>query len=119
MANNSNLKPFVKGDPRINRKGRPKSFDALRALAQMIAQEVIEGREGSKMSRVELILRSWSTSGNPQLAGRFMEIAYGKVPEEMKVQGDVKVLLDYENDPYPIQPAAPSPGKGDPEPPPV
>ena len=33
------LKPFVKGDPRINRKGRPKSFDALRSLAQEIAHE--------------------------------------------------------------------------------
>lgn len=31
---------FVKSDPRINRKGRPKSFDGLRALAQEIAHEV-------------------------------------------------------------------------------
>ncbi len=31
---------FTKGDPRINRNGRPKSFDALRALAQEIAHEV-------------------------------------------------------------------------------
>lgn len=36
-VNDSNLKPFQKGDKRINRKGRPKSFDALRALA--ITQE--------------------------------------------------------------------------------
>ena len=31
--------PFRKGDPRINRKGRPKSFDQLRSLAQEIAHE--------------------------------------------------------------------------------
>ena len=31
--------PFRKGDPRINRKGRPKSFDGLRSLAQEIAHE--------------------------------------------------------------------------------
>ena len=37
----SNRKPgtFVPGDKRINRKVRPKSFDQLRALAQMIAHE--------------------------------------------------------------------------------
>ena len=43
MTENENRKPggkFVKGDPRINRNGRPKSFDALRALAQEIAHEV-------------------------------------------------------------------------------
>jgi hypothetical protein len=34
-----NLKPFVPGDVRINRKGRPKSFDQWRDLVQSILEE--------------------------------------------------------------------------------
>jgi len=85
-------KGFVKGDPRINRKGRPKNFDALRSLAKMIANEKIEGKspegESVVMSRVELILRSWAASkGNWQLQKQFMEIAYGKVKDEIELSG--------------------------------
>jgi len=36
---NRNLRPFVKGDVRINRKGRPKTFDQWRELVQEILQE--------------------------------------------------------------------------------
>lgn len=35
----ANLRPFVKGDVRINRKGRPKTFDEWRSLVQEILQE--------------------------------------------------------------------------------
>ena len=28
----ANLRPFVAGDPRINRRGRPKSFDQFKAI---------------------------------------------------------------------------------------
>ena len=75
-------KPFTKGDKRINRKGRPKSFDQLRALAQSIANE-----DTGTMTRAELILRAWSLSDNPLLQIRFMEIAYGKVPDKTEISG--------------------------------
>lgn len=73
---------FVKGDKRINRKGRPKSFDQLRALAQQIAHEPIS--EGNTITVAEAILRTMAKE-NP---ARFVEIAFGKVPDEVSVSGD-------------------------------
>jgi len=97
-----NRKPgtFKKGDPRINRKGRPRSFDALRTLAQEIAhEEAMSGGQpvilnGHKVTVAEAILRAWATSKNPQLVKAFIEIAFGKVPDELKVQL-TKVILDW------------------------
>jgi hypothetical protein len=108
MANEQNLKPFKKGDARINRKGRPKSFDELRALAKLIANEKIESKDGkTAMSRIELIMRQWAASGNDKLARAFVEYAYGKVQDELSVdvQGKIKVIeiiKDYsDGDPRP------------------
>jgi hypothetical protein len=57
--NTATGKPFTKGDPRINRKGRPKSFDALRVLAQEIAHEPITVVNGHRATVAEMILRKW------------------------------------------------------------
>jgi hypothetical protein len=75
------LKPFVKGDSRINRHGRPAGFDQVRKLAQQISHEEVTLSNGQKMSVVEAILRSWLRSKEPMLQIRFMEIAFGKVPD--------------------------------------
>ena len=94
MANPTGKGGFKKGDPRINRKGRPKSFDAFRELAQQIAHEVAKDKnknciviEGRKVSITEMILRSWATSKNHQLQRAFIEIAYGKVPDRQEITG--------------------------------
>ena len=86
-------RPFVKGDKRINRKGRPKSFDQLRALAQQIAHEPIS--EGNTITVAEAILRTMAKE-NP---ARFVEIAYGKVPDEVQQSGEVKhtITVEYVN----------------------
>lgn len=86
-------KPFVKGDKRINRKGRPKSFDALRALAQQIA---IERAQGKDVTTIENILRDFARSRNWQEKNKFIEIAYGKVPDEIKQSGELKVVIEYD-----------------------
>ncbi len=96
MANPESLKPFTKGyDPRRNRKGRPKSFDALRALAQQIAREEVQMTDGTYMSRAELILRAWTVDKNPLYQKAFLEIAYGKVPDKIDLGGNVAVPKTY------------------------
>lgn len=93
MANAQNLKPFQKGDSRINRKGRPKSFAALRALAQSISHEIAHKDDkpvvvdGKEVTVAETILREWATSPDPRLQMRFVEVAFGKVPDEVLVGG--------------------------------
>ena len=86
-------KGFVKGDPRINRKGRPKSFDALRELAQQIANEPLTSADGKiKLTRVEMIMRDWALSKNYQLQKAFIEIAFGKVPDQLDITTDGEPL---------------------------
>ena len=78
--------PFVKGDKRINRKGRPKSFDAARALAQSIAHEEVTNSKGDTVTVTEAILRQWAASKDPRLQMYFFEVAYGKVPTESRTE---------------------------------
>ena len=78
-------KGFVKGDKRINRKGRPKSFDALRKLAQSIAAEELQSTDGDVITRIEALLRVMSTSRNPADRKTFLEYAFGKPKDEVDV----------------------------------
>lgn len=94
-----NRKPgtFTKGDRRINRKGRPKSFDALRELAQQIAHEELQSGD-MRMTTTEAILRKWATSKDPRLQMQFMDVAYGKVPIKQEIDLNVSELTDEQLD---------------------
>ena len=95
MANEENLVPFKKNDPRINRKGRPKSFDALRALAQEIAIEPAKNQDGHQVvindkiaTKIEVALRVMLT--DKKLFATFLEYAYGKPKVELEHSGEIK-----------------------------
>lgn len=97
MANNNNLKPFKKGDPKINRNGRPRRSDLFRQQALEILCEpmLIDGKPIG-MSRLEYLLREWLNSGvfKKQLA--VIQYAYGKVPNNPPFNGrDAQIVVDW------------------------
>jgi len=87
------FKPGKGVDPRIWRKGKPKSFDALRELAQQIAHEVaVSGGKpvvinGHICTNAEVVLRQWLQSNKPTLQQGFMEVAFGKPPQHVELSG--------------------------------
>lgn len=94
---------FKKGDPRIWKGGRPKTFDAARALAQQIAHETAKKAggddvviDGHKVTVTEAVLRSWAVSRDPRLQMAFMEWAYGKPTQPVDHQGEVTLRVVYE-----------------------
>ena len=103
MANPTGKGGFQERKHQINRKGRPRTFDALRELALQIAHETGTKDNGEPLivkdhiaTVAELILRQWAASKRPELQRAFIEIAYGKVPDELKATtGDVKIRVLY------------------------
>lgn len=87
--------PFRKGDPRINRKGRPKVMDEVKSLSLEIAHEpaLKDGQpiviNGHVVTVVEAILRQWAVSKNPKLQELFMLYAFGKIADNVNVNANV------------------------------
>lgn len=79
-------------DPRINRNGRPKSFDQLRSLFQDIAsQEIVI--QGKKYTRAQAI--GIAMSMDKKLMREFLEFAYGKVPQAVDVTSKGEQIKGY------------------------
>src|SRR5512135_3168150 len=112
MSNPTGKGGFGERKHQINKNGRPKSFDALRELAQAIAHEaaIQKGGEpvvinGHKATITEVILRRWANSNDPKQQQAFIEIAYGKVPQRTEITGKdgqtltIRYVNDWRGDP--------------------
>ena len=86
------------GGKRANRqgKGKPKTFTALRKLAQQIAAEELQSTDGDTITRIEALLRVMSTSRNPADRKTFLEYAFGKPKDEVDITtGGEKIQSPY------------------------
>ncbi len=84
-------------DPRRNLKGRPKSFDHVRALAQQLAHEEEQNGETAIVN----VLKEWRDSKEPSLQKAFVEYAFGKVPDKLETTGlenKTTLILRYDHE---------------------
>ena len=107
MANNKNLKPFRKGDPRINRRGRPKNLDVMRQVAHDLCYEPADlSTDEVARTRLEQILREVEVECLPadlpeQLIVDVSALAIGgsikvsglKVPAGVRIMDDPDLIL--------------------------
>ena len=94
------FKPGQSGNP----KGRPKNFDALRAMARSIG---VEDLPGTQWTRVEALMRAMLTSRNPADRKTYLEYAFGKVKEQIEheMRGALPVqIVDYVSAIAPLAP---------------
>lgn len=94
MANHkgkhSQLKPFKKGDPRINRKGPPKKIVRLQNLLEAVFGIEIDTPEEIKKSSVGKILKAMekgALKGNIHAANSLLDRLYGKPKQSVEVSG--------------------------------
>ena len=77
-------RPFVKGDPRINRKGtKLKPYLHLQEMAQRIGDTKVKAKDGKEYTINEVILLSMAQSKDFREHARFLEIEFGKIPEHL------------------------------------
>lgn len=82
------LRPFVKGDPRINRNGRPRGTEELIARVKELFEEEIELPNGKgKIKRIDWLLLKIIHSQKLELPLKLMNMVYGL--EKIDFKGNV------------------------------
>ena len=100
------LTPFVKGDPRINRKGRPRTSDQLKDLGIALLPEPAKDKNGQPVvidghvaTNLEMILRRMMS--DKRQSADLLDRVYGKVPQAVQHEGEgggpVVLRVEYVN----------------------
>lgn len=91
---NEQLKPFTQDDPRINRNGRPRDYEALRKLVRAVGYEDVDVHEdGTPMTLIESIVRDWMTSKSFRKQLAAIQYGFGKVPEKLEVERNASKIV--------------------------
>jgi hypothetical protein len=84
-------KPFVKGDPRINKAGRPRKLPDLDSLLIEVLGEHVRGKEALK--GILIALRKKANAGDVRAAELLMDRAYGKIKQQTEHSGTIAVPI--------------------------
>lgn len=83
---------FKPGDPRINRKGRPKTSDDLKALGLSLLHEPARDKDGNPVvidghvaTNLEMVLRRMMQ--DKRQAADLLDRVFGKVPNAVDLRG--------------------------------
>ena len=101
MANDDNLKPFKKNDPRINREGRPRVLPELKEILSQILSEEITNSKGDKIQALDLIIRQLTakaTKGDLRAIQEVLDRMYGKSKQIIETQSIEAINTDFDFD---------------------
>ncbi len=85
-------KPFVKGDPRINRKGRPKKGETFAEYVRNFMEAEDEAK-GTIVAEMMQIAVKRARMGQFQFWEQLVNRAYGKVPDKVEINKDDDIDL--------------------------
>ena len=89
MTNKKPSKAFVKGDPRINRKGRPKNGQAFAEYVRQF-MEAEDEKKGTIVSEMMEIAVKKARQGQYHFWEALVNRAYGKIADKVEVNTQEK-----------------------------